>query len=291
MNRSLPLNLLLALFLAQDAHAQSAVSQGTHAQSPIFGVFFTAGLIDYIPSHGPTRPLDNHTWLTTNDKLKLADNIAEVILFARDTTYVQLEGKGSYTAAGIAKLPRHTIRDPMMIRYFSFFWPSTISTARSKAFIIGPRPGYTTSQDSLIFSWHNVSWARKYFLRLRNGGGDLVYDSVLIDTQAVVHFPGRMPAGYGYNWALDIVGEGGRLQFADSGHVVLIDETKVLPQLPALALDSLGGIAVILEQIEQFENAGCIRQADILFQRLLTNSPMDAALDKLYADFRERNCY
>lgn len=282
MTRTIAVKLFPALFL----------TLGARAQSPVLCVYFTAGTVSYIPSHGPITPLDTHTTLFVNDKLTLSDNVSEVILFSRDTSYLKLEGRGTYTAAALSRLPRHRIRDPMMILYFSFFWqPAPLTMPAPATFVIGPRPGYATSQDSLIFTWHNVSWARKYFLRVRNPDGQLCYDKVVVDTAAVVHFNPTMPPGNSYNWAIDIVGEGGRLQFADSGHIVSIDETKLLPQLPALGLDSLGGIAPILEQIEQYENAGCIRQADTLFQRLLANSPMDAALDKLYAAFRARNYY
>ena len=307
MARSLAVTLILSLFL----------TKGAPAQLTAFGVYFTAGTVTYIPARGPSRALETHTFLKATDRVTLSDNIAQVILFSPDTSYVELEGKGTYTTAAIAKLPHHPIRDPMVIKYFSFFWsppssspprdPLTSSISRNppsssisrnsvsfsdlKSFIIKPRPEYVTSLDSLIFEWRNVSWARKYFLRLRSPEGDIRYDSVLVDTQVIVHFPGHLKMGIAYNWAVDIVGEGGRLQFADSGHLIWIDETKVLQQLPPLPFDSLGGIAATLEQIEQYENAGCIRQADSLFQRLSSSFPLDAALDKLYAAFRERNYY
>ena len=300
MTRSLGVTLTVVFFLTQGATSR--------AQIPVFCTYFTAGTVTYFPSRGDSKPLETHTWLTGNDKLRLSDNIAQVTLFCRDTSFIQLEGKGIYNVAAIAKLNRRPIHDPMMIEYFSLFWSSIATSATSthpnlhsnqpvadsadsRRFVHTPRPAYNTSMDSVVFSWQNVSWAHKYFLRIRNADGMLCYDKVIADTQTLVVFSGGMPPGNTYYWALDIVGEGGRLQFADTGHLVLIDEMKVLPRLPALAFDSLGGIAVVLEQIEQYENAGCIRQADILFRRLNANFPLDIALDKLYAAFRQRNYF
>jgi|GEM_PF-2565189 hypothetical protein len=163
--------------------------------------------------------------------------------------------------------------------------------SQNPALVIAPRPAYATSMDSLIFRWRNVYWARKYFLRLRNPDGRLCYDTVIIDTQAVVHFPGRMTAGNTYTWTLDIVGESGRLQFADSNHIVLVNDSAILPQLPPITPDSIGGFAVLLQRIEQYENAGCTKEAESLFEQLTTDFPQDPALDKLYFDFRRRNYF
>jgi hypothetical protein len=301
MSRSLPIQLFLALFLTQGL--------GVSGQTPVFSVYFCVDT-RYSPGHGGgIVPLAPHTWLYANDKLVLPTNIAELTLFTRDTCYIHLQGKGNYTIPEIEKLPHHPIRDTMVIRYYSFLWqekikplpsgprntvntsPHSSSALNPTPFVLDPRRNYNTSIDSLVFRWPNVSWARKYFLRLRSPDGRLVYDSVLTDTQAIVHFPGRMPTGYSYGWALDIVGEGGRLQFADSGHIVLVDETKVLPQLPPVPMDSLGGMATILREIERDENAGCTRQAESLLFRLYNDFPTDAALDKLYAAFKQRNYF
>jgi hypothetical protein len=275
----------------------------TRGQSPIFGIYFTAGNIRYVPVRGGAKPLDPHTWLKATDKLILLDNIAEITLFDHDSSYVRLHGKGTYAVAEIENMPCTRVRDTVILRYLSFLWQDAIrpdphasgspshSTTHAPSIILTPRDSYATSMDSLIFRWHSVSWARKYFLRLRNPDGQLCYDSVLADTQAIVHFPGRMSAGNTYTWGLDIVGESGRLQFVDSSHIVLINESAVLPRLPPLTADSIGGIAILLQRIEQYENVGCIRQAEILFWQLLNDFPQDAALDKLYASFRSRNYF
>jgi hypothetical protein len=283
-------------------------------QRPVFGVYSAAGNIKCIPARGPSRDVFPLTWLYKSDKVTLLDNISEITLFDHDTGYIRLQGKGSYTIAGIEKMQPTRVRDTMIIRYLSLLWEDVIRPApqastgvshstpptqyhtpvaptRALSIILAPRNAYATSMDSIIFCWHSVSWARKYFLRLRNPDGQLCYDSVHVDTQTVVHFPGRMPAGNSYTWALDIVGESGRLQFADSGHIVLVDETAVLPQLPPVIPDPIGGFAVILQRIEQFENAGCIRQAEAMFSQLTTSFPQDDALDKLYTSFRRRNYY
>jgi hypothetical protein len=287
--------LFLAVILIQGLNVQG--------QSPVFGVYFTAGNIKYVPARGGARSLDLHTWLNASDKLILLDNIAETTLFARDTCYIRLHGKGTYTTAEIENMPRTRIRDTLISRYLSLLWAEVIRPApvtknhipglpvHSPSIIIAPRETYATSMDSLVFRWHSASWARKYFLRLRSPNGQLCYDSVLIDTQAVVHFPGRMSAGNSYTWGLDIIAESGRLQFVDSSRILLVDESAVLPRLPPVVADSIGGIAILLQRIEQYENAGCIKQAEALFFQLTNDYPQDAALDKLYASFRRRNYF
>jgi hypothetical protein len=299
-------------------------------QRPAFGVYLTAGAIKCIPAHGGgSTPVLQHDWLYEGDKLILLDNIAEITLFDHDSSYILLHGKGAYTTAEIEKMQPTRVRDTTVIRYLSLLWaeiqpaasargtaihasggtpglPTPIHTsglptntsgpqphtgAPSLTRVLAPRDSYATSMDSLIFRWRQVYWARKYFLRLRSPDGQLRYDSVLIDTQAVVHFPGRMPVGNSYYWTLDIVGESGRLQFADSNHIVLIDESAVLPTLPPITEDSIGGIAILLQRIEQYENAGCIKQAETLFEQLTNDSPQDNALDKLYFAFRQRNYF
>jgi hypothetical protein len=306
MKHPFTIYLLLAATLAQGLAARG--------QQPVFGVYSAAGNIKCIPARGASGPVFPLTWLYEGDKLTLLDNISEITIFDRDTSYIRLQGKGAYTIAGIEKMQPTRVRDTMIIRYLSLLWedvirqasqtstsvthhtpPSQYHTAavptRTLSIILAPRNGYATSMDSIIFYWHGISWARKYFLRLRNPGGQLCYDSVLVDTQAVVYFPGRMPAGNSYTWTLDIIGESGRLQFADSGHIVLVDETAVLPQLPPVIPDSIGGFAIILQRIEQYENAGCIRQAEALFSQLTTSFPQDDALYKLYRSFRCRNYF
>ncbi|HEV2354447.1 MAG TPA: hypothetical protein VGR89_09400, partial [Puia sp.] len=285
------------------------------AQGPVLGVYFSAGTIQYLPArNGAARPLTIHTWLSDGDRVSLQDNISELILFDRDSDYIRLDGKGSYTVADLEKMPRMHVSDSLTLRYFSLLWaeaphssPHT-AAAREKTspgvagvrhhsatlmpetpVMVGPRHGYTTSLDSLIFRWHQISWAQKYFLRIRNPAGELLYDSVLVDTGAVVHFAGLMPPDT-YHWALDLVGASGRLQFGDSSHFQVIDESSVLPQLPPLQVDSLGGISTILRRIGQYEASGCLHHASDLFRKLTTDFPDDAALDKMYQEFLQRNC-
>jgi hypothetical protein len=308
MQHSSTIRLLLAVTLFQGL--------ATRGQSPVFGVYFTSGNIKYSTARGGVRPVGSHTWLNAGDKLMLLDNISDITLFARDTSYVRLQGKANYTVAQLDKMPRTRIRDTIMIQYFSLFWeeaihlPTSTSTnapqsgaaptptprtpvaaPRNASIVLAPRSGYATSLDSLIFRWNNVSWARKYFLRLRNPDGRLCYDTVIADTEAIIHFPGHMPSGNTYTWALDIVGESGRLQFADSGHIILINEFAVIPHLPSVPTDSIGGLAAILERIEQYEYAGCIKEAEALFFRLTNDFPDDTTLDKLYLAFRRRNYF
>ena len=295
MNGSLAIRLILVLVLFRGFPV--------HAQRPVFCVYTTSGNVKCSPAHGGgSDPILEHVWLYPGDKLTLADNISEIVLLDRDTSYVRLREKGRYTVEQVAKMPHTRVSDPMMARYITLLWtpstaggPITHSTHyfqnSSPAAVLAPRPGYPTSLDSLIFRWHGVSWARKYFLRLRNPDGQLAYDSVIIDTQAVVHFPGRMSAPNSYSWTLDLVGEAGRLQFADSGHLTLVDESAVLPRLPDIIPDSVGGIAIIFQHIEQEENAGCIRRANDYFQQLTGEFPMDAALNELYMEFRRRNYF
>lgn len=310
MNRSFPVCLLFLFFLIRVFP--------TRAQRPVFGVYLTTGTINCTFTHGGGySTVFLHSWLYPGDKLTLADDISEIVLFDRDTGYVRLRGKGSYSTDMVRKMQHTRVHDTMIIRYLSLLWlqapqpapaesrtdarghtaasqthrPVIPVTPGSTTTVLAPRANYATSLDSLIFRWRNVYWARKYFLRLRNTDGQLCYDGVIVDTQAVVHFPGRMTPGNTYAWTLDIVGESGRLQFADSGHIVLVNESVIFPQLPPVTPDSIGGIAIILQRIEQYENASCIKQANDFFQRLISELPMDAALDQLYTEFRRRNYF
>jgi hypothetical protein len=299
MQHSVTISVLLAGFLTLGHTASS--------QRPVYGVYLTAGTINCIPAHGPSRPVLAHSWLHLGDRVTLVDNIAEITLFDHDTSYVRLHGKGTYTMEEIGKMQHARVRDTILIQYLSLSWAEVIQPAppihaavtpkhppastSTNPLVVAPRPAYATSMDSLIFRWRSIYWARKYFLRLRNPDGRLCYDSVIIDTQAIVHFPGRMTAGNTYTWTLDIVGESGRLQFADSNHIVLVNDSAILPQLPPITPDSIGGFAILLQRIEQYENAGCTKEAENLFEQLTTDFPQDPALDKLYFDFRRRNYF
>jgi hypothetical protein len=315
MQHSVTFSLLLAGILTQGLAASS--------QRPAFGVYYTTGTINCIPARGQSRPVLAHSWVYQGEKITLFDDLAELTLFDRDTSYVRLRGKGTYTMEEIGKREHTRVRDSILIQYLALSWaeviqppppsraaatpkhnsaptnaanaPGTHATLSrpysNPTSALAPRPGYVTSMDSLIFRWHNVYWARRYFLRLRSPDGRLCFDSVIIDTEAVVHFPGRMPAGNSYTWTLDIVGESGRLQFADSSHIVLVNDTAILPHLPPITPDSIGGFAALLQRIEQCENAGCIKEAENLFEQLTADFTLDPALDKLYADFRRRNYF
>ncbi|HXD77432.1 MAG TPA: hypothetical protein VN616_06470 [Puia sp.] len=158
----------------------------------------------------------------------------------------------------------------------------------SAPLVLIPRNGYATSLDSCIFRWHRIGWARKYFLRMRTAQGEIRYDSVVADTQAIIHLAGHLPPDT-YYWALDIVGESGRLQFGDSGHIIVVDEATVIKQLPALQEDSLGGITSVLRKINQYETSGCTGSADEMYRQLLAAFPTDGALFRMYDAFLTRN--
>jgi hypothetical protein len=301
MNK-LPFFILLTLFLYPGLT--------TRAQWPAFGVYHTAGTIKCKSAHeSQLQPVAPHSWLYDGDKLMLLDNISEIILFDRDTNYIRLHGKGTYSTADIRKMQKTHVRDNITVRYLSMVWEellkpgsgslmekekiahSTGGVSRGLSPILNPRDDYSTSMDLLCFRWHSIHWAHKYFLRLRDRQGQLLYDTITADTQAVVHFPGRIAYGNTYTWSLDLIGESGRLQFADSSSLTLIDESTALTHFPAFTsdMDSLGGIATLLQRIRQYEDIGCTRMADTLFHRLTNDYPQDLALNQLYIDFRRRN--
>jgi hypothetical protein len=315
MQHFVTITLLLAGILTQGLTASS--------QSPAFGVYFTAGNIKYIPGRaGETRPILLHDWLYQGDRITLVDNNAEITLIERDTSYVQLRGKGTYTIDEIRKMQHTRVHDTLITQYLSLLWaqvsqpaptnraagtqthsPANAGTparttpvpparpSPNPGAVLAPRPGYATTMDSLVFRWRSVYWARKYFLRLRDPDGRLCFNSVIVDTETVVHFPGQMTAGNTYTWTLDIVGESRRLQFADSNHIVLVNDSAVLPRLPPITPDSIGGFAALLQRIEQYENAGCIKEARDLFEQLTADFSQDPALDQLYFAFRQRNYF
>jgi hypothetical protein len=308
MQHSYRIKFLLAVLVTQTVTL--AAVNSARGQWPAFGVYHTEGTIKCASAHNhETAPVIQHSWLYEGDKLMLLDNIAEIILFDKDTNYIRLRGKGTYTTAQIEKMRRTHVRDNVTVKYLSLLWEelfrpgssslmekekiagSTGGVSRGISVLLAPRDGYSTSMEFLCFRWHSVHWARKYFLRIRDQQGQLRYDSVSPDTMAVVRFPDRFTYGNTYTCYLDLIGESGRLQFADSCHVTLIDETTVLPQLPIVTEDpdSLGGIVILLRRIQQCETNGCIRQADELFHHLTTGHSQDPALDQLYAAFRRRN--
>jgi hypothetical protein len=298
------IRLLLSSFFIQ------ALSLTVCGQGPVFAVYFNAGSIKCTPPRGGSHPIEFHNWLFEGDKLSLQDNIAELILFCRDSSYLRLDGKGNYSVLDLEKMPRRHIADSVTLRYLSLLWsdaprPRPLTppppTAKSNIarpplrpyssgapLMISPHNGYITSLDSCIFRWRPVSWAQKYFLRIRSREGEIRFDSVLVDTQAIVNFAGKMPPG-AYFWALDLVGEFGRLQFGDSSHIVLIDEAPVIAQLPSLPEDSLGGIVATIRKIAQYEASGCTKSAAEMFRELAAVFPTDSALDKMYHAFLLRN--
>src|ERR1700755_2446542 len=82
------------------------------AQWPAFGVYHTAGTIKCRSVRdGKTDAVIQHSWLYAGDKLMLIDNVSEIILFDRDTNYIRLHGKGTYTTADIEKMQKTHVKD------------------------------------------------------------------------------------------------------------------------------------------------------------------------------------
>ena len=76
-----------------------------HGQGPVFGVYFNAGNIKCTPARGKgTHALGYHEWLFAGDRVTLQDNISELILFGRDSSYLRLDGKGNYLVADLEKI-------------------------------------------------------------------------------------------------------------------------------------------------------------------------------------------
>jgi hypothetical protein len=99
MYRSFSIQILLAFFLTQGPIAR--------AQRPLFGVYLATGTIKCTPARGPSRLISRYDWLYPGDRLSLLDNISQITLFGRDTTYVCLHGKGTYTIDQIKKNAAH----------------------------------------------------------------------------------------------------------------------------------------------------------------------------------------
>jgi hypothetical protein len=276
-------------------------------QWPAFGVYHTAGAIKCVSTRGGSTVVHPRSWVYDGDKLLLLDAGAEIILFDKDSNYIRLAGKGTYTTDDIKKMQRTHVKDNITVRYLSLLWEelfkpgsaaameketmsnSTGGVSRGLSLVVAPADNYQTSMDGQTFRWQRVAWATTYHLRLRGADGQPRYDSITADTQLYVRFTNRLPYGSSYTWSLDLLGGSGRTQSGATGHLTLVDEKTTLASLPPLPPDPLGDLDLDLQRAEQYENSGCINKANTLYHHLLAVYPNDSSLKELYFAFRRRN--
>lgn len=268
------------------------------AQWPDFGVYHTVGTIACARAKGGSpQHIQKGSWIYAGDKLLLVDAAADIILFTRDSNYIHLKGKGSYSTHDLQTMQRTHAPDGITNRYLSLLWEelfrpgsdgetggSTGGVSRGGSFMLSPADNYHTSLDRVLFRWLPFAWATGYHLRILYDGRRLVYDTVVKDTQLIL--PIRPPFEYGYTfqWSLEIQGDGGRHQLGANGNIELVDEAHVFPYpSPFPALDTA------LSHAQYLESIGYTHSANILYIVLVTADPSDAALQILYREFRLRN--
>jgi hypothetical protein len=272
----------------------------TRAQWPAYGVYHTVGTITCVPAKGgSTQAVHKGSWIYAGDKLLLVDAMADLILFDRDSNYIHVKGKGSYTIAELQKMQSTHVRDNITTRYLSLLWEelfrpggggemSTGSTGGvSRGFSLMLTPGDTcwTSMDSVVFSWQTMAWGRRYRLSLRDEGGQTVFDSLVADSMVYLVVSPPLMYGHAYNWTLVVIGDSGRQQEGAMGLLELVDEGKVLPQLSIA--DAGPDSALVWAAL--YEQQGCTRAANAIYLRLLAAESGDKALRALYREFRLRN--
>ena len=277
------------------------------AQWPDYGVYHTVGLVKCAPAKGgAAQVIRKGSWIYAGDKLLLTDASADLILFDRDSNYLHLRGKGSYTTADLQTLRRSHVQDNITCRYLSLLWDelfrpgegeagtgATGGVSRGLSLVLAPAEDYKTSLDRILFRWQRVAWATGYRLKLNDSAGQAAFDSVVTDTQAVVRV--RLPLSYGstYRWSLELLGAGGRHQVGDTGRLALVDEATLLPALAAKVTppdpELSAGPNSELVLTEVFERQGCTQAALGVYRRLLKTSPDDKAIRVLYRQFQRRN--
>ncbi len=277
----------------------------TRAQWPEYGVYHTIGRIQCLRAKGgATQVLGKGSWIYSGDELLLADGIADIILFDRDSNYIHVKGKGRYTTVDLSTLQRSHVRDNITIRYLYLVWEelfrpgsdqsatgSTGGVSRGGSLMLFPADDYRSSLDRVLFRWQPVVWATHYRLRMTDDGGRLVYDSAFKDTQVIVRVRPPLSFGQRYHWALDLEGLDDRHQEGATGELQLVDEKKVLAGADdAIAEpDALPGLNTSLMRAEEYERLGCTRSANAVYLRLLSADREDMALQVLYREFRRRN--
>jgi hypothetical protein len=284
-------------------------SHSACAQWPVFRVYHISGTIKYKSSgQSHLKPLTKSAYLYQRDTILLINNNADIILFDRDTNYIQIRLKGKYSVAEIQDMQKTHIKDDITIKYIKLLWEelfkpdeggftnddetissSTAGVSRGLSIVIAPGDRYRTSMDVQWFRWKKISWAKSYRLRLTNQNKTECYNKLTTDTQAYVHFTDSMPYGNLYMWNLKVIGDGSQTMPDVTGYLELIDEKKVLPGISKSATDSLKGIAHDLSLIGLYEDHGCIKKAADAYQLLLKKYPEDRALKKLYHAFLSRN--
>lgn len=283
--------------------------QNAHAQWPVFRVYHVEGLIKYKTSgQSPFKPIFKSVYLYKGDTILLLNDKADIILFDRDTNYIQINFKGKYSVAEIQKMQKTHMRDDITAKYARLLWEDVFKPAnnglnsdkeaiansaggvsRGLSMVIAPGLRYRTSMDKQLFRWEKISWARLYRLRMTNPSGADCYNQLTTDSQLYVHFKGPLTYGNTYHWTLEIIGEGSRTQDGENGYLELIDEKKVLPTISLRRVDSLPGLANELQWIELYEDNGCIKKALSVYLNLLKKYPNDRALKQLYYTFTKQN--
>jgi hypothetical protein len=297
-----PIRIILCITLLTDARL-------TQAQWPDYGVYHTVGTVKCAPAKGgPMQPVSKGSWVYAGDRILLYDQTSDIILFTRDSNYIHLKGKGTYTTKDLQSMQRSHVPDNITARYLSLLWEelfrpnsngqtggSTGGVSRGGSFMLFPPDNYLTSLDKLLFRWEPYAWATSYRLFILSARRRILYDTVIKDTQLIVPVRPPLQYGYSFHYSIQMLGDNGRRQQGAEGSFTLVDETLRIQQLQTAALDSTdtalthAGPDSALMRAEQYEKQGCTRSADSIYLKLLAGDPTDLAVKALYREFRRRN--
>jgi hypothetical protein len=288
------------------------ISQYVCAQSPwpLFCVYDVHGNVILKKKLSPTESsqIKKTQFIYNKEEISLKDDDGQLILFDKDTNYITINKKGSYTTDTIIKIKKTHLKEGITVKYFSFFWDDFFKPMKSKNIsdkedisnssggvsrglmqVISPAPSFQTSMDECMFKWRKVKDAQSYsFLMIGNDGKEY-YKRIIQDTQLLVKFKDSLAYGNAYTWTIAFHGSTIQTEETASGQIELIDEEKVLPTLHANITDSLNGVVHDLQLADLYQENGCIKKAYSIYKELVKKYPADKSLKKLFDDFVRDN--
>jgi hypothetical protein len=294
-------SLILFLLPAKDVCSQS--------KWPLFCVYEVQGnVVLQKPSSAEISKIKKTQFINSGEIIMIKDDNSELILFDKDTNYITLNKKGSYTTDAVLKYKKEHLKDGITIKYSSFFWkeffkPEKLSSlenaeeiakssggvSRGLIQIISPSSNYQTSMDELLFKWKKINGAHVYSFVITDKDGKNYYRNILADTLLLVHFHDSLPYGNLYRWSLGFVSNTIAEIEPFTGQLELVDEEKILPLLQLNSPYSLQGVLRGLQYAELYEENGCIKKAYLTYKSLIEKNPGDKSLKALFISFKKNN--
>jgi hypothetical protein len=287
----------------------SAFNVSAQSRWPLFCVYEVHGNIVLQKTSSPEIiKIKKTQFIYSGETIFIKDENSELILFDKDTNYITLNKKGTYTSEAVIKYKKEHLKDGITIKYSSFFWkeffkpekPESLENAeeiakssggvsRGLIQVFSPSANYQTSMDELIFKWKKIKAARVYSFIMTDKDGKNYVQKILADTSLVVHFHDSLPYGNIYRWSLGFVSNTIAEVEPVNGQLELVDEEKILPLLQLNSPYSLKGVLHGLQYAELYEENGCIKKAYSTYKDLLEKNPADKSLKELFLSFKKRN--